>query len=161
MLDPMDMAMDDYEVNDLKDWWEGDLAVSWFPSPKPLLLIDLRVLICWQEKRLRSFLLAPSKARGLRYILHHPKSAHAAFYATRNIKTSMTYIFLLAPGVERKASSPLPYGSEMNWKIASYQGFSTRKFPVYKVLSCLSVALFRGAPDLTVSGKIQKAAIEL
>lgn len=24
----MDMSMDDYEVNDLKDWWEGDLAVS-------------------------------------------------------------------------------------------------------------------------------------
>lgn len=45
MLDPMDMAMDDYEVNDLKDWWEGDLAVSWFPSPKSWLFLDLRVLI--------------------------------------------------------------------------------------------------------------------
>lgn len=28
----MDMTMDDYEVNDLKDWWEGDLAVSYFSS---------------------------------------------------------------------------------------------------------------------------------
>lgn len=101
MLDPMDMAMDDYEVNDLKDWWEGDLAVSWFPSPKSWLFLDLRFLICWQEKRFRSFLLAPSKTRGHRYSLHHPKSAHAAFYALRNIKTSMTYIFLLAPGVEK------------------------------------------------------------
>lgn len=32
MLDPMDMTMDDYEVNDLKDWWEGDLAVSFSSS---------------------------------------------------------------------------------------------------------------------------------
>lgn len=28
MLDPMDMTMDVYEVNDLKDWWETDLEVS-------------------------------------------------------------------------------------------------------------------------------------
>lgn len=28
MLDPMDMTMDAYEVNDLKEWWDTDLEVS-------------------------------------------------------------------------------------------------------------------------------------
>lgn len=28
MLDPMDMTMDVYEVNDLKEWWDTDLEVS-------------------------------------------------------------------------------------------------------------------------------------
>ena len=28
MLDPMDMTMDAYEVNDLKEWWDQDLEVS-------------------------------------------------------------------------------------------------------------------------------------
>lgn len=32
MLDPMDMTMDVYEVNDFKDWWETDLEVSRNPS---------------------------------------------------------------------------------------------------------------------------------
>lgn len=49
MLDPMDMTMDVYEVNDLKEWWDTDLEVSEIFSLSaakinyPLALIKIRL----------------------------------------------------------------------------------------------------------------------
>lgn len=124
-----------------------------FPPPSLIILARLRDI-----HKMIKILLHNQTHVGLIHF-HHP-SPPTISPCIRKYKNLGDVDFLFRYGVEKRRHRCFHMVAKWIGKSSSYQGFSTRKFPVYKLLTASRSRIFFSCADLTVRWKIQKVAIE-